>query len=365
MEKVCIFCGEKPQLKNNEHIIPMWLIEITGNPKRIAHFGYNQYLSEMRKARTFSFNAFKFPSCETCNQKYSYLEMTVKSIMNRILADDSISSKDFSILLDWFDKVRVGLWLGFQYLDKNPVGITPKFHIEKRIGVNDRMLGIFKADGDTKRLNFAGCDLLSFRYTPSCFSLQINNYCFINISYHDLFSRRIGFPYPVESFMLPDDEELSLFTSGRNRIMRPLLKKRFNIRGTELYQPMFRYRTFDPQAGKYYDTQYVRENSMVWERGVGKVFIESSSQLQEYPDSPSKIWLPSKTYEPQVLPFEMQILTLQWQTYVDDLAPSVKKLPQKDRQRILRLKSLKRKHNTKIMEIIRKKAQEIGLPRLQ
>lgn len=365
MEKFCVFCGEKPQLKNNEHIIPMWLIEITGNPKRIARFGYNQDSSEIPRERTFSFDAFKFPSCATCNQKYSNLEMTVKSIMNRILSDDSISSKDFSILLDWFDKVRVGLWLGFQYLEKNPAGIAPKFHIEKRIGANDRMLAIFKAGGDIKRLNYVGCDMLSFRYTPSCFSLQINNYCFINISYNDLFSRRIGFPYPVESFMLPDDKEIGLFTSGRNRIMRPLLKKSFSIRGTELYQPMFRYRVFNPQAGKHYDTQYVRDNSMVWERGVGKVFIESSSQLQEYPDSPSKIWLPSKTYEPQPLAFEMQTLTLQWQTYVDDLAPSVKKLPQKDRQRVIRLRSMKKKHNTELIEILRKKAREIGLPRLQ
>jgi len=112
-------------------------------------------------------------------------------------------------------------------------------------------------------------------------------------------------------------------------------------------------------------TQYVRENSMVWEQGVGKVFIESGSQLQEYPDSPSKIWLPSKTYEPQALSFEMQLLTLQWQTYVDDLAPSVKKLPQKDRQTVIRLRSLKKKHNTKLIEIISKKAQETELPRLQ
>jgi len=99
MEKFCVFCGEKPQLKNNEHIIPMWLIEITGNPKRIAQFGYNQDLSKIPRARTFSFNAFKFPSCATCNQKYSNLEMTVKSIINRILSDDSISSWIHSSIL--------------------------------------------------------------------------------------------------------------------------------------------------------------------------------------------------------------------------------------------------------------------------
>jgi hypothetical protein len=39
MDKFCVFCGEKPENKNKEHIIPKWLIELTGNPNRQANFG--------------------------------------------------------------------------------------------------------------------------------------------------------------------------------------------------------------------------------------------------------------------------------------------------------------------------------------
>lgn len=364
MGKFCVFCGEKPEHKTNEHVIPKWLIELTGNPKRIARFGYNQEAGEAPRKRTFSFNAFQFPSCANCNQKYSNLEIVVKSVMQKIISDAFLSSKDFNALLDWFDKVRVGLWLGYQYLEKNPAEITPKFHIEKRIGQNDRMLVIYKIDSDIKQLNYLGCDTLSFRYTPSCFGLHINNYCFINISHNDLFSRRIGFPYPVESFMQLEDQLLSRFTTGRDRVMRPLFKKRFRIQGKELYQPMFRDRVFGSNLREFYDTEYVRENSMVWEQGIGKVFIESNSKLQEYPDSPSKLWLSNKTYQSAALLFEIQILILEWQIYIDDLAGSVQMLPEEEKQRIMAIKSMKKKFNTELITMLRKKAQEVGIPPL-
>jgi len=32
MDKFCIFCGDKPQSKNLEHIIPQWLLKMTGDP---------------------------------------------------------------------------------------------------------------------------------------------------------------------------------------------------------------------------------------------------------------------------------------------------------------------------------------------
>jgi hypothetical protein len=30
MAEVCVFCGERPQSKTKEHVIPKWLIEMTG-----------------------------------------------------------------------------------------------------------------------------------------------------------------------------------------------------------------------------------------------------------------------------------------------------------------------------------------------
>ena len=38
-KKICVFCGKKPIEKTNEHIIPLWLIEYTGDPKRKIFLG--------------------------------------------------------------------------------------------------------------------------------------------------------------------------------------------------------------------------------------------------------------------------------------------------------------------------------------
>ncbi|MHA1973025.1 MAG: hypothetical protein ACTSW1_08530 [Candidatus Hodarchaeales archaeon] len=335
MDKFCIFCGHKPESKNFEHIIPQWLINLTGNPKRIAYFGYQLDVGTEPKHRSFSFNAFKFPSCETCNNTYSELETRSKSIIEKILNCNPISAIDVHVLLDWFDKVRVGLWLGYQYLDRNPAGITPKFYIQDRIAMNDRMIAIFKADTadtDVKGLTFFGCDFPSFTYTPSCFSLRINNFFFLNMSYNDLFSRRIGFPYPREVYQLPDRRLMGTYTAGRNRVMIPLLKKRFSIKGTELYQPIFRGRIdIDSDSRKLYDTQYVHDNSMVWEAGIGKVFRVAKDALEEYPDTDSILYLPNVSYEFPNLVARLVFETLDWQEYIDNIAPSLEKLPVKTR----------------------------------
>ncbi len=362
MEKFCVFCGEKPERKTNEHVLPLWLVEFTGNPKRIAQFGYENGISPLSGKRTFSFDALKFPSCESCNHDFSKLEAAAKPIVHRILSADSLSAAEFSTLFDWFDKIRIGLWLGFLYLDKNPADVAPKFHIIRRIGANDRMLAIFKADGDEEGLNFIGCDMPSFRYTPSCFSLRINNYCFINISYNDLFSRRIGFPYPTESFMREDGQIVGRFVGGRNRVMVPILKKLFSIRGTELYQPIFLHRVQDPHARRFYDTKYVRDNSMSWEQGIGKVFIQDNTGLQEYPISPSKTWIPTRIHALEALLFEMQILTLEWQTYVDSRTLSFEMLPKEEKQRLRHILGLNKFHNKEMIRVLREKAQELRMP---
>ncbi|MBM3154410.1 MAG: hypothetical protein FJ008_03665 [Chloroflexi bacterium] len=365
MDKVCVFCGQKPEHKNNEHIIPLWLIELTGNPNRIAEFGDKDFAKPELGKRAFSFDSFRFPSCESCNTKYAELEGYVKPTIEKIIDTDFISAPEFNTLLDWFDKIRVGLWLGFRYLDKDPAGITPSFYIEQRLRASDRVLVIFKGDGDKKGLNLTGCDQPSFVYTPSCFGLRINNYCFVNISCFGLLSRRIGFPYIAEPFQMEKGRIEGQFVAGRNRIMNPILKKRFSIQGTEVYQPIFSGVIINPaMMKKYYDTEYVRINSMVWDEGIGKIFMNSTSGLQEYPMSPSKIWIPKTTYAFDRLLFEMQLLVLEWQTYVDSLAPSFEKLPYKIRQQMKRQNRFNKHYNTRIIEILREKAERLGMPPL-
>jgi hypothetical protein len=194
MEKFCVFCGNKPQKKNNEHILPQWLIELTGDPKRVVRLGDDKTKKGF-PTRSFSFDQFKFPSCTSCNEEFSDLETYAKIIVDKIMLLDDLSAAELSVLLDWFDKIRIGIWLGFFYLDKNWAGIKPLFYIRQRMGEHDRLLCIYKASSDRKCLTFVGCDTPLFYYAPCCFTLRINSFYFFNMSYPFLFARRMGLPY--------------------------------------------------------------------------------------------------------------------------------------------------------------------------
>ena len=108
-EKFCIFCGEKPKDKNQEHVVPQWLIHMTKREKGDVFSLYPDAKMHL------PFMRFTFPACTECNSKYSRMEAMVKPVLERVLSGQSISGADASLLMDWFDKVRIGLWLSNMY----------------------------------------------------------------------------------------------------------------------------------------------------------------------------------------------------------------------------------------------------------
>ena len=49
----CIFFGASHSAKTKEHIVPQWLLKLTGNPNRSAYFG-RDWLSPSLKQRIYS-----------------------------------------------------------------------------------------------------------------------------------------------------------------------------------------------------------------------------------------------------------------------------------------------------------------------
>ena len=75
--KKMYFCGKPMTEKSNEHVIPQWLIEMTGDIKRTATFGmdYSKMFDdkigpENIKSREYPFLRFTFPACQKCNGIY-------------------------------------------------------------------------------------------------------------------------------------------------------------------------------------------------------------------------------------------------------------------------------------------------------
>ncbi|MEP1929718.1 MAG: hypothetical protein ABJJ37_00365, partial [Roseibium sp.] len=104
----CVFCGKPASSKNREHILPKWLLKLTGDPRRVVTMAINPETAEPIK---FSWSALVMPACEACNLQYSALEGTVKPIVQALLERKPITSREAFDLLDWLDKVRVCLWL--------------------------------------------------------------------------------------------------------------------------------------------------------------------------------------------------------------------------------------------------------------
>lgn len=225
MKKVCVFCGKNPTAKTKEHVIPKWLIEYTGNPKRTFNIG--PIYGSARVVRQLSADQFHFPACESCNSKYSDLEGQTSRIVVNMCEGNLIKTSDLHSLLDWLDKVRIGLWLGFRYLCTDFWGIDPKFHIEQRMGQQDRGLLIYRMKGKSRGVNFAGVNSPIFAYMPSAFLLRINNFFLYNFSYHGAFSSRLGFPRITSQRITKSGMSDIEMEEGVNRIMNPILRDRF------------------------------------------------------------------------------------------------------------------------------------------
>lgn len=237
--RFCVFCGNPPEKKNREHILPQWLLELTGDPKRVVNFG-----TDFRGGRTIRFDWLNFcvPACESCNTEYSNLEVRAKSYVLTLLDRGALASNEYIDFMDWMDKVRVGLWIAYHFIQGNPTNIRPRFHIKSRISQKDRMIAIYPIEGDGVGLNALGTESLVFHSQPSCMGLRINNILIINMSSDFLFSARCGFPFPRSRFTRLDGENpYMMHTSDfsiTRKIKHPLIRKPIIKPSIHLYQPI-------------------------------------------------------------------------------------------------------------------------------
>jgi hypothetical protein len=194
-EKRCIFCGNRPSEKNKEHVIPQWLIELTGDPNRIWHLGV-KFGDPDKPPRQFAADQYQFPACEACNSRYSKLEDRTKANITKLLNKEGLSAAEWDDLLDWFDKVRIGLFIGNLMLNKDLPIPNPKFFIDQRIGAKDRCVLVYPIRADYVGLHMIGAGDPVFFHQPTAFMLSINNLLFVNLSTDFLLAARMGFPFP-------------------------------------------------------------------------------------------------------------------------------------------------------------------------
>lgn len=239
MAKFCVFCGKPPENKNKEHVLPQWLLGETGDPTRVVKMGINY---RNQKPIEFSWNSLTMPSCTTCNDEFSELEGRTKPIIQALLRREGVSVENYIVLMDWMDKVRVGLWLNYHVLQGNPTGLDPNFYIKDRIGRKDRYLAVHAIDTDENGLNAFGVESLVFHSAPICWALKINSILLINISADFVFAERAGFPFPSHREYISEGEfagaqNLVDFKMNKN-IEHPVIHPRMHKASIELVQPI-------------------------------------------------------------------------------------------------------------------------------
>ncbi|WP_421898115.1 hypothetical protein [Marinoscillum sp.] len=195
------------------------------------------------------------------------------------MSEDFLSASEVDLFLDWLDKVRIGLWLGFMYLEKGFYPIVPKFHIKKRIGQKDRSLVVYEFTTPDKGVQFSGVNIPCFAYNPSCFALSINNYLFLNTSHDFLYSRSLGFPYPNKVSI---DESSGAYMieleEGLHKVRNNLSRIPFISGGTEIYQPLIQEEVKNVDEYKH---EYIQNNTLNSNSNRGSIFFRDYKSIQK------------------------------------------------------------------------------------
>lgn len=361
--KFCVFCGRPPSEKNREHIIPRWLIEFTGAPKRLVRLGLKKSFSEGWTERQHAFDQFVFPACEACNTRYAALEGEAKATMLAICGGKPVKATELSAFLDWFDKVRVGLWLAFHVLDKNIYDVGPQFHIDQRVGQFDRLLIIERSNTEEHFLNVAGVDSPAFSYTPSAFGLSVNGWHFTNVSYSYLLARRLGFPFPRKLEMVSGGNMKMELVKGRDRVMRPVVQFPPPDRYVAIYQPMYKVGLV-AERSELYESDYVRQSSLDHQQGVGAVFVEQNSGVLQRLESetPVRILTDAKFDRFEQLA-RMVITACKWQNWINEDTYMLGEMQADEKRFIKRRRRLARHVNDMLIshheELIEKHQSEL------
>ena len=181
------------------------------------------------------------------------------------------------------------------------------------------MVAVYKSDDTAEGVGFIGANTPSFQFSPTCYTLVINSYHFFNLSTVFLFSRRLGFPYAKTMIYQKDSEKYEVdIDYGNNRIMYPLIRKSITNNCVQLYQPIFnRDELGDEIIDEFYDNDYVRQNSLNWEQGIGCIFYHENGIVKKYSNQASiKSWIPIKTEPRDILAARLARQTYDFQTYL-------------------------------------------------
>lgn len=283
MAQKCVFCGGVPEKKNKEHVIPQWLSKYLGRYKSVCNLGW------VTDAK-IPFSGLTFPACTECNSEDADLEAQAKLVIENLMDSKPVTGIQVSILMDWFDKLRTGIWLGELMLSKRLDEIDPNYYINDRIALKDRMLIIERFDITSKGLGLTGINTQMFIYSPNVFQLWMHNVLITNASATGIIDGKLGFPHIHAISKTEQKKFIADVLPGRNKTTHPVIMNLDGLNKTVVYQPVFK----EYKSTPYCDTPYVHNHSYDYDAGVGGIFIQKHNNEIKYINPTDKINLMPK-----------------------------------------------------------------------
>lgn len=308
LSKICVFCGSMPEgrARSREHVLPKWLLAMTGDPNRRTHL-----VGGSRPFSTYHFNA-----CIACNRAAGEeLEAEARRTMEALLSRQSVSANQIDGILDWFDKVRVGLWLASLVGQSHTFKVSPRYFINDRLRTQDRLLVVYQARPYVRGLTFIGSHTPEFQLMPSVFGLKVNDLCFLNVSSVFCLAKSIGFPYP--KFVIPQEgttRELYGMNSGFEFVSKQGIELPLHDGGSALFQLSLPEPKDDPDM--LYRGGYVQQYRNRSRPGMTVPLQMIDNCVSLYPEAASTDWVPSLAQGNDRLIDCLQIAVLGLQRYM-------------------------------------------------
>ena len=269
MKAACVFCGQPPDKKNKEHIFPQWLLKMTDFHGKNASVGTSW---ETGKELVFNANSYTFPACTKCNERFGKIEASVKPIVESLLSDQDVTCEELELLLDWFDKVRICAWLGVKYMNQSTFIMTPKYYVNSRVGLKDRALWVTNTYRPEKTLNWSGVNSPAFMFSPTAFTLRVNNLVLVNCSSDLVLSKKLGFPYVQFERPNPNSHKTDMMLAPARNNHRPtLFSTKLYLPSVCIAQPI--YKETRKLRPAYYESEYIKKHSYDHDVGIGKIFV--------------------------------------------------------------------------------------------
>ncbi|PAT01051.1 hypothetical protein CI105_08530 [Candidatus Izimaplasma bacterium ZiA1] len=209
--KKCINCGSVVTRNNEVKVFPEWLIKKTGDITRDLTLGVDlkAILEQELKPRvlTLPYLSFTTVECEKCTT--TYFDDIIESVFKKVENSLELDIEEVNILLDWFDKLRISLWLGEYKMSSNPFNIKPSFGVKTRMGTKDRILVVYNLKED-KGLNILGANTPIFHNSQICFGLRVNDLFFISISTDNIVAKNVNGIVNNGLGIMKDDELIIL-----------------------------------------------------------------------------------------------------------------------------------------------------------